>query len=107
MEGGNYNKSCPRTGFSLPSITGQLRYIITCFPVACSLQNIANPQYISGATPLFISSQIIEKMNGQGEGAEVIPFSVAVKAHGNIEEWLCDLLFKMQVLYLKFVTVLQ
>lgn len=50
------------------------------------------------ATSLLISSQIIEKMNGQGEGAEVIPFSVAVKAHGNIEEWLCDLLFKMQVL---------
>ncbi|CAN0290348.1 unnamed protein product [Hapterophycus canaliculatus] len=41
--------------------------------------------------------QIIEKMNGQGAGAETIPFSVAVKAQGNIEDWLCDLLFKMQV----------
>lgn len=36
-------------------------------------------------------------MNGQGAGAETIPFSVAVKAQGNIEDWLCDLLFKMQV----------
>lgn len=36
-------------------------------------------------------------MNGQGTGAETIPFSVAVKAQGNIEDWLCDLLFKMQV----------
>lgn len=36
-------------------------------------------------------------MNGQGQGAETIPFSVAVKAQGNIEDWLCDLLFKMQV----------
>lgn len=44
--------------------------------------------------------QIIEKMNGQGTGAETIPFSVAVKAQGNIEDWLCDLLFKMQVLSL-------
>lgn len=35
-------------------------------------------------------------MNGQGAGAETIPFSVAVKAQGNIEDWLCDLLFKMQ-----------
>ncbi|CAM9125412.1 unnamed protein product [Ectocarpus sp. 4 AP-2014] len=41
--------------------------------------------------------QIIEKMNGQGAGAETIPFSVAVKAQGNIEDWLCDLLFKMQL----------
>ena len=42
--------------------------------------------------------QIIEKMNGQGVGAEVIPFSVTVKAQGNIEDWLSDLLFKMQVI---------
>ena len=47
--------------------------------------------------PSFLSEQIIEKMNGQGQGAETIPFSVAVKAQGNIEDWLCDLLFKMQV----------
>lgn len=38
-------------------------------------------------------------MNGQGAGAETIPFSVAVKAQGNIEDWLCDLLFKMQVVW--------
>lgn len=54
---------------------------------------------LSYAPPLICSliRQIIEKMNGQGSGAEVIPFSVAVKAQGNIEDWLCDLLFKMQV----------
>lgn len=46
---------------------------------------------------LCTDKQIIEKMNGQGAGAETIPFSVAVKAQGNIEDWLCDLLFKMQV----------
>lgn len=44
-----------------------------------------------------LPTKIIEKMNGQGAGAETIPFSVAVKAQGNIEDWLCDLLFKMQV----------
>lgn len=51
--------------------------------------------------PVFCSPfppKIIEKMNGQGAGAECIPFSVAVKAQGNIEDWLCDLLFKMQVM---------
>lgn len=52
-------------------------------PVLCSL--------------FSLPKKIIEKMNGQGAGAETIPFSVAVKAQGNIEDWLCDLLFKMQV----------
>ena len=40
---------------------------------------------------------IIEKIHGDGgNGHEVIPFSTAVKAVGNIEDWLCDLLKKMQ-----------
>lgn len=51
-----------------------------------------------GYVSIYVLVQIIEKMNGQGAGAETIPFSVAVKAQGNIEDWLCDLLFKMQVL---------
>ena len=36
---------------------------------------------------------IIEKMNGDDQQ---ITFSVPVKAVGNIEEWLCELLRKMQ-----------
>jgi dynein heavy chain len=40
---------------------------------------------------------IIEKMHGDGDiGHEIIPFSTPVKAQGNIEEWLLDLLKKMQ-----------
>lgn len=49
--------------------------------------------------------KIVEKMNGQGTGAETIPFSVAVKAQGNIEDWLCDLLFKMQVQLSELTTI--
>eukprot|EP01040_Poterioochromonas_malhamensis_P004773 gene4773-5123_t len=41
---------------------------------------------------------IIEKMHGDGgNGHEIIPFSTAVKAVGNIEDWLCELLKKMQL----------
>ncbi len=40
---------------------------------------------------------LIEAFNGQGEGAESIPFSQPVKARGNIEDWLCDLLQSMQL----------
>ena len=41
---------------------------------------------------------IIERMHGDGGmGHEVIPFSSPVKAVGNIEDWLCDLLKKMQL----------
>ncbi len=40
---------------------------------------------------------LIEAFNGQGEGAESIPFSQPVKAQGNIEDWLCDLLQSMQL----------
>lgn len=41
---------------------------------------------------------IIEKMHGDGgNGHEIIPFSNAVKAVGNIEDWLCELLRKMQL----------
>lgn len=41
---------------------------------------------------------IIEKMHGDGgQGHEIIPFSSAVKAVGNIEDWLCELLKKMQL----------
>jgi dynein heavy chain len=41
---------------------------------------------------------IIEKMHGDGgNGHEVIQFSNSVRAVGNIEEWLCDLLKKMQL----------
>ncbi|RYG67614.1 hypothetical protein EON64_07065, partial [archaeon] len=40
----------------------------------------------------------IEKIHGDGgQGHEVIPFTVAVKAIGNIEDWLCELLRKMQL----------
>ncbi len=41
---------------------------------------------------------IIEKIHGDGgTGHEVIPFSSPVKAVGNIEEWLCDILKRMQL----------
>jgi len=41
---------------------------------------------------------IIERIHGDGgAGHEVIPFSVPVKAVGNIEDWLCELLHKMQL----------
>ena len=41
---------------------------------------------------------IIERMHGDGgTGHEVIPFSTNVRAVGNIEEWLCELLRKMQL----------
>ena len=41
---------------------------------------------------------IIERIHGDGgNGHEVIPFSVNVKAVGNIEDWLCDLLKQMQL----------
>ena len=40
---------------------------------------------------------MIERLNGQGAGAESIRFSTPVRAQGNIEDWLCDLLFKMQL----------
>lgn len=40
---------------------------------------------------------IIEKMHGDGgAGHEIIPFSIPVKAQGNIEDWLCELLKKQQ-----------
>ncbi|CAM9244386.1 unnamed protein product [Chrysoparadoxa australica] len=52
---------------------------------------------VSNVTHNKTDKTIIEKMNGQGAGAESIPFSVAVKAQGNIEDWLCDLLYKMQL----------
>lgn len=60
-------------------------------------QRSVDNDYVSNPPPAIWFRQIIEKMNGQGAGAETIPFSVAVKAQGNIEDWLCDLLFKMQV----------
>lgn len=42
--------------------------------------------------------QIIERLHGDGgAGHEVIPFSTAVRAVGNIEDWLCELLRKMQL----------
>jgi Hydrolytic ATP binding site of dynein motor region/Dynein heavy chain, N-terminal region 2 len=41
---------------------------------------------------------IIEKMHGDGgQGHEVVLFSAPVRAVGNIEDWLCDLLKKMQL----------
>lgn len=41
---------------------------------------------------------IIERIHGDGgAGHEVIPFSTAVRAQGNIEDWLCELLHKMQL----------
>jgi len=41
---------------------------------------------------------IIEKFHGDGgAGHEVIPFSSPVKAVGNIEDWLCDVLKRMQL----------
>jgi dynein heavy chain, axonemal len=41
---------------------------------------------------------IIEKMHGDGgEGHEIIPFSTPVRAVGNIEDWLCELLKKQQL----------
>lgn len=41
---------------------------------------------------------IIERIHGDGgAGHEVIPFSSAVRAVGNIEDWLCELLRKMQL----------
>ncbi|CAM9799127.1 unnamed protein product [Ectocarpus fasciculatus] len=41
---------------------------------------------------------IIEKMHGDGgAGHEIIPFSFVVKAVGNIEDWLVELLKKMQL----------
>eukprot|EP01033_Poteriospumella_lacustris_P002475 gene2475-1807_t len=41
---------------------------------------------------------IIERMHGDGgQGHEVIPFSSPVRAVGNIEDWLCELLRKMQL----------
>ena len=41
---------------------------------------------------------IIEKMHGDGgQGHEIIPFSTPVKAVGNIEDWLVELLKKMQL----------
>jgi len=41
---------------------------------------------------------IIEKMHGSGgKGHEVIPFIKPVKAVGNIEDWLCELLKLMQL----------
>jgi len=41
---------------------------------------------------------IIEKIHGDGgNGHEVIPFSTPVKAVGNIEEWLCEVLHRMQL----------
>ena len=41
---------------------------------------------------------VIEKMHGDGgQGHEIIPFSTPVRATGNIEDWLCDLLKKMQL----------
>lgn len=41
---------------------------------------------------------IIEKIHGDGgPGHEVIPFSTPVRAVGNIEDWLCDILKKMQL----------
>jgi dynein heavy chain, axonemal len=40
---------------------------------------------------------IIEKMHGDGgKGHEVVPFSTPVRAVGNIEDWLVELLRKMQ-----------
>lgn len=41
---------------------------------------------------------IIEKIHGDGgNGHEIIPFSSPVKAQGNIEDWLSELLKKMQL----------
>lgn len=41
---------------------------------------------------------IIEKIHGDGgAGHEIIPFSVPVKAVGNIEDWLVELMKKMQL----------
>jgi dynein heavy chain len=41
---------------------------------------------------------IIEKIHGDGgNGHEIVMFSVPVRAVGNIEDWLCELLNKMQM----------
>ena len=41
---------------------------------------------------------IIEKLHGDGgDGHEVVPFCTPVRAVGNIEDWLCELLKKMQI----------
>jgi len=41
---------------------------------------------------------LIERIHGDGgPGHELFPFSSVVKAQGNIEDWLCDLLFNMQM----------
>ena len=41
---------------------------------------------------------IIERLHGDGgQGHEVVSFSSAVRAVGNIEDWLCELLKKMQL----------
>ena len=41
---------------------------------------------------------IIEKIHGDGgAGHEVIPFNTPVRAVGNIEDWLCDILKRMQL----------
>lgn len=41
---------------------------------------------------------IIEKIHGDGgNGHEIIAFSTPVRAVGNIEDWLCDILKRMQV----------
>jgi dynein heavy chain, axonemal len=40
---------------------------------------------------------VIERFNAQGAGAESIRFSTPVRAQGNIEDWLCDLLARMQL----------